>query len=88
MTDDNWQGNASTILMIIWVALSPYIADYLNQDQFLMLGLSLIGVALKLIDAYYPNTFAIFKNDVCTCNNETEDCLVLNDEYEVANDDN
>lgn len=88
MTDDNWQGNASTILMLVWVIVAPYIAQYLTQDQFTVIGVAVIGVILKLLDAYYPNTFRIFKNDVCTCNNETEDCLVLNDEYEVANDDN
>ena len=90
MIDDyNWKGNATTILMIVWVLVSPYLAEYLNQDQFLILGLSLVGLAFKLIDAYFPNTLKIFRNSVCSCDANKEECLVLNDEYECGecNDD-
>lgn len=85
---NNWEGNVSTILTWIWVIVAPYLADYFTQDQFVAVGLSIVGIIIAVWSSYNPNTFGFLKNDKseCECGIETEE-KVLNDEYEVADDD-
>ena len=52
------QGNLSTILVTIYVALSPYISKYVSQEAFL----AICGVLLVIWSAYHPNTLKIFGN--------------------------
>ena len=86
--NENWEGNVSTILMWIWVLVAPYLADYFTQDQFVALGLAVVGIIIAVWSSYHPNTFAFLKNDKtgCDCSLETEE-KVLNDEYEVLDED-
>lgn len=80
MTDD-LRNNLSTIVVILCGALSPFVAQYLTQEQFSALVIAIINVFFILYSAKYPNTFRSLGNAKydCTCNEET----VLNDEYTV-----
>ena len=80
---NNWEGNVSTILTWIWVIVAPYLADYFTQDQFVAVGLSIVGIIIAVWSSYNPNTFGFLKNDKreCECGIETEEDLV-NEEYE------
>ena len=76
---DNPQGNISTILKFAYMILAPYIVQYMTEDQFMVIGTALIGLIIAIVDAYYPNTFKIFKNNTEPMNTEE---IVMNDEYE------
>lgn len=80
---NNWEGNVSTILTWIWVIVAPYLADYFTQDQFVAVGLSIVGIIIAVWSSYNPNTFGFLKNNKseCDCEFETEEDLV-NEEYE------
>lgn len=78
---DNLQGNISTILKFAWCILAPYIVQYITEDQFMVIGAAVIGLVIAIWDAYNPNTFKIFKNNVEPVL-ETEE-TVMNDEYEA-----
>lgn len=88
MNDENWEGNASTILTWIWVLVAPYLADYFTQDQFVTVGIAIIGLVIAVWSSYNPNTFKFLDNDKkeCECVIETEEDLV-NEEYTVNDDD-
>lgn len=80
MTDE-WQNNVSTIAVIVYGILAPYIAQYLSQEQFSALCIAVVGIIIILWSAKHPNTFEALgngKND-CSCNEET----ILNDDYTV-----
>lgn len=55
---ENIQGNLSTILVAIYVILSPYISKYVSQEAFI----AICGVLLVIWSAYHPNTLSIFGN--------------------------
>ena len=79
---NNWEGNVSTILTWIWVIVAPYLADYFTQDQFVAIGLAVIGLIIAVWSAYNPNSFAFLGNKKeCVCVVETEEDLI-NEEYE------
>ena len=80
MTDD-WKNNVSTIAVLLYGVLSPYLAQYLSQEQFSALFIAIVSIVLVLYSAKHPNTFESLGNGKrdCVCNDET----VLNDEYEV-----
>ena len=81
MTDD-WKNNVSTVAVLIYGILSPYLAQYLSQDQFSALFIAVISIVLVLYSAKHPNTFESLgngKDGDCGCNGET----VLNDDYEL-----
>lgn len=85
MTDTNLTNNLSTIAVWVWVIVSPYIADYFTQDQFVTLFVAIIGLILAVYSSYNPNTFKFLGNDAnCTCNTETCE-TVMNDEYVCEN---
>ena len=77
---DNPQGNISTILKFLWCILMPYVASYITEDQFMIIGAALIGLIIAIWDAYNPNTFKIFKNNIPEEQIPTGE-VVLNDEY-------
>ena len=80
MTDD-WKNNVSTVAVLVYGVLSPYLAQYLSADQFSALCIALVSIVLVLYSAKHPNTFESLGNGRkdCNCDGET----VLNDEYEV-----
>ena len=83
---DELRNNLSTIIVIVTGALSPFVAQYLTQEQFSALVIAIINVFFILYSAKYPNTFKCLGNcnDECTCNEE----IILNDEYTLdPNDD-
>lgn len=83
---DNWQGNISTILKFIWCIIAPYIVNYMTEDQFMVIGAAVIGLIIAIWDAYNPNTFKIFKNNIPEEEIPTGE-VVLNDEYETEVED-
>ena len=84
MTDD-WKNNVSTVAVLIYGVLSPYLAQYLSADQFSALCIALVSIVLVLYSAKHPNTFDCFGNGKCDCDCEE---TVLNDDYELdPNDD-
>ena len=80
MTDTNLTNNLSTIAVWVWVIVSPYIADYFTQDQFVTLFVALFGLILAVYSSYHPNKLKWLGNDTCNCENENCE-TVLNDEY-------
>ena len=81
--NDDLKNNLSTIAVLCYAILSPYIAQYLTADQFSALFVAIVGVILVLYSAKYPNTFKCFGNgkcEDCGCGNEE---IILNEEYTV-----
>ena len=63
--------------------LAPYIAQYMTQDQFVTLGIAVIGIIGAVYSSYNPNTFKFLHNEPTSTNVEYEtEEKVLNDEYE------
>lgn len=90
MTANNLKGNLTTIAVWFWMLVSPYIAQYVTQDQFVTLFVAIVGIALAIVSSYYPNTFAFLDNDNMTVNEDIAEMFglnVLNDEYGVEFDD-
>ena len=90
---DNLIGNTSTIVKTLSLTLAGYILAGLAAQGY-DLGIdvnilasligAVIGFAISYIDAKYPNSFGWLGNGKRVI--ETEE-TVLNDEYEVVNDD-
>lgn len=78
---DNLQGNVSTIGVMIWTILCPYISQYVSQEVFL----AIFGLLIVIWSAYNPNSFKIFGNDTTPSIDSEEP--VLNDEYECDDND-
>ena len=78
---DNIQGNVSTIGVIIWTILCPYISQYVSQEVFL----AIFGLLIVIWSAYNPNTFEVFGNGIKKTSIDSEE-PVLNDEYELGDD--
>lgn len=85
--DDDLKNNLSTIIVILTGALSPFVAQYLTQEQFSALVIAIINVAFILYSAKYPNTMKFFGNNKgCSCVDNEE--IIMNDEYTLdPNDD-
>ena len=78
---DDWKNNVSTIAVLIYGVLSPYLAQYLSADQFSALCIALVSIVLVLYSAKHPNTLACLGNGKCDdCNCEE---TVMNEEYEI-----
>ena len=81
--DNNIQGNLSTIILFLYIIISPYIESLgITQSMFAEVCFAVIGLAIAVWSAYNPNSLKIFGNGKtdncqCTCNSE----MVLNDEY-------
>ena len=54
----------------------------MTEDQFMAIGAAVIGLIIAIWDAYNPNTFKIFKNNIPENQVPTGE-VVLNDEYEA-----
>lgn len=48
--------NLSTIFVWLWVIVGPYLSAYLSQDQFVTLGIIIIGIAGAVYSSKNPNT--------------------------------
>lgn len=86
LMDYDWQNNVSTIAVLLYGVLSPYLAQYLSAEEFSALAIAIVSIVLIVWSAKHPNTFESLGNgkNECFCNDET----VLNDDYELdPNDD-
>ena len=80
--NDELKNNLSTIIVILTGALSPFVAQYLTQEQFSDLVIAIINVIFILYSAKYPNTMKFFGNSKgCSCVDNEE--IILNEEYTV-----
>ena len=80
--DDELKNDLSTIIVILTGALSPFIAQYLTQEQFSALVIAIINVVFILYSERHPRDTA---NKDCNCGNEE---IIMNDEYTLdPNDD-
>ena len=70
--NDDWKNNVSTIAVLVYGVLSPYIAHYLSVDQFTTLVISIVSIVLVVWSAKNPNTLQCFGNgeDECDCDSE------------------
>ena len=48
--------NLSTLFVWLYMLLAPYIATYISQEQFLVLGLIIVGVIGAVYSSKHPNT--------------------------------
>ena len=80
--DDDLKNNLSTIAVLIYGVLAPYLAQYLTQEQFSALFIAICGVIIICYSAKHPNKLGIFgnKEEGCTCSNGE---VILNEEYDV-----
>ena len=87
--DNNLQGNLSTIILFIYILISPYIESLgITQSMFSEVSFAIIGLIIAIWSAYNPNNLKIFGNDKknCQCMVSTDE-TVMNDEYETPIDD-
>jgi hypothetical protein len=75
--------NLSTIFVWLWIIVGPYLVEYMNRDQFVALGVVIIGIIGAVYSSKHPNKLGCLGN-APTPVDSTEP--VLNDEYEC--DDN
>ena len=76
--DDELKNDLSTIIVILTGALSPFIAQYLTQEQFSALVIAIINVVFILYSERHPRDTA---NKDCSCVDNEE--IIMNDEYTV-----
>ena len=78
---DDWKNNVSTVAVLLYGVLSPYLAQYLSAEQFSALCIALVSIVLVLYSAKHPNTFKALGNGKC------DDCdceeTVMNEESEI-----
>lgn len=78
---DDWKNNVSTVAVLVYGVISPYLAQYLSAEQFSALCIALVSIVLVLYSAKHPNTFKALGNGKCDdCNCEE---TVMNEEYEI-----
>ena len=75
--------NLSTIFVWLWVIIGPYLVEYMSQDQFVTIGVAIVGIIAAVYSSKNPNTMKQLGNDKQTVDTEE---TVLNDEYEVNDD--
>jgi len=75
--------NLSTIFVWLWVIIGPYLVEYMSQDQFVTIGVAIVGIIAAVYSSKNPNTIRQLGNEKQTL--ETEE-TVLNDEYECESD--
>lgn len=80
MNIDDFIGNLSTIVKILICILAPSAAIWLGTDENTAIALltAIAGLLFSLVDAKYPNTFAVFDNKTIIANAE----YILPDEEE------
>lgn len=85
LMNDDLKNNLSTVAVLVYGVLSPYLAQYLSADQFSALFIAIISIVLVLYSAKNPNTMKCLGNG---CDDRNCEEKVLNDEYEIdPNDD-
>lgn len=78
--DNDLKSNLSTMAVILYGILSPYLAQYLSSEQFSALFIAVFGTILIVFSAKNPNKLKIFGNDNATVTENEED--LINEECE------
>ena len=81
MTDD-WKNNVSTVAVLLYGVLSPFLAQYLSAEQFSGLCIALVSIVLLVYSEKHPTTFSALGNGKCDGNCDCEE-TVMNEEYEI-----
>lgn len=79
---DDWKNNVSTVAVLVYGVLSPYLAQYLSAEEFSALCIALVSIVLVLYSAKHPNTFKALGNGKCDGNCDCEE-TVMNEESEI-----
>lgn len=79
---DDWKSNVSTVAVLVYGVISPYLAQYLSAEQFSALCIALVSIVLVLYSAKHPNTFKALGNGKCDGNCDCEE-TVMNEESEI-----
>lgn len=79
---DDWKNNVSTVAVLVYGVLSPYLAQYLSAEQFSALCIALVSIVLVLYSAKHPNTFKALGNGKCDGNCDCEE-TVMSEESEI-----
>lgn len=78
---DDWKNNVSTVAVLVYGVISPYLAQYLSAEQFSALCIALVSIVLVLYSEKHPHTFKALGNGKC------DDCdceeTVMNEESEI-----
>ena len=81
MTDD-WKNNVSTVAVLVYGVLSPYLAQYLSAEEFSAFCIALVSIVLVWYSEKHPNTLKAFGNGKCDGNCNCEK-TVMNEEHEI-----
>lgn len=76
--------NLSTIFVWLWIIVGPYLVEYMNRDQFVALGVIIVGLIGAIYSSKHPNKLKCLGNNKEIL--EVEE-LILNPEYECEDDD-
>lgn len=79
---DDWKNNVSTVAVLLYGVLSPYLAQYLSAEEFSALCIALVSIVLVLYSAKHPNTFKALGNGKCDGNCDCEE-TVMSEESEI-----
>ena len=79
---DDWKNNVSTVAVLLYGVLSPFLAQYLSAEQFSALCIALVSIVLVVYSEKHPNTLKAFGNGKCDGNCNCEK-TVMNEEYEI-----
>lgn len=79
---DDWKNNVSTVAVLVYGVLSPYLAQYLSAEEFSALCIALVSIVLVLYSEKHPNTFKALGNGKYDGNCDCEE-TVMNEESEI-----
>lgn len=79
---DDWKNNVSTVAVLLYGVLSPYLAQYLSAEEFSALCIALVSIILVLYSEKHPHTFKALGNGKCDGNCDCEE-TVMNEESEI-----
>ena len=79
---EDLENNLSTIAVLVYGILAPYLAQYLSTEQFSALFIAIVSIVLTLYSAKHPNTFKSLGNGKEEPEAETEEDLINQDYYE------
>ena len=79
---DDWKNNVSTVAVLLYGVLSPFLAQYLSAEQFSALCIALVSIVLVVYSEKHPHTFKALGNGKCDGNCDCEE-TVMNEEHEI-----
>lgn len=79
---DDWKNNVSTVAVLVYGVISPYLAQYLSAEEFSALCIALVSIVLVLYSEKHPHTFRALGNGKCDGNCDCEE-TVMNEESEI-----